>query len=262
MHLDSLEPLRSMDWVVENSLTGESAADLLHLLYHMTRDVSFESIWVEALKSEGDWTVNPVLAALLKKIPIRIRTYGLQLGRADMSFTDMEAVCKLVICRGMSVNMNELLRLATEGKRLCRKIDLGLYDLDTLVQVGFCESTLFDHPFSLTNSVLLLQHLITGVPNLRRLVPRIYTSFNSRSSDWPATCPKEEASKVIRQDISGPWGRIRTLRTFDYHYERRNVHSGEQFSIVLRSHTMLEWRVQGNEHLSSAVISLQAVSRG
>lgn len=67
--------------------------------------------------------------------------------------------------------------------------------------------------------------------------------------DWPLTCPREEATIEDRLDNYAP-GRSKLL----YRYEKKNLHSGEEFTVFLHS-----WRDDfgGVEYPDKVIISLQ-----
>jgi len=66
-----------MGWMGENSLSKESAHDLLHLLHHLARDVSFKCV---RLPWGYDCSVDPTVLALLGRPQFRIRAVELCVG--------------------------------------------------------------------------------------------------------------------------------------------------------------------------------------
>lgn len=114
-----------MAWVGENRLGESTACDLLHLLYHLARDVVFESVAVGYLEGEReDWEVNPVVVALLRQPRFRIRAHKLRFthGNDNLSFNTMKAVGELTACRSICYNLERdistLLRMVAEGRGL------------------------------------------------------------------------------------------------------------------------------------------------
>lgn len=129
-------------WLGENQLTKDSAADLLHLLHHLARDVFFQVVWVD-LPTGREWEVNPVVSALLRQPQFHVRADEL-LPENRESRAALEALGKMVDYRRIWANSTEStepvgpkkLRLVTEAAGFACEIYFHGHHLDELVQVG------------------------------------------------------------------------------------------------------------------------------
>lgn len=213
-----------MAWVGENRLNGDSAYDLLHLFHHLARDIVFKRMGVLLLHDvNGDWEVSPAVAVALKQPQFRIRAREMRAIIHRLSFPALESIRDLVDCQVIWVTAKErveALRLVTEAAGI-KKLHLIGMPVDVLVEVGAFGVFLCIH----ISALLPLQHLTTGVPNLRGAVPWV---TSSRNRNWPVTCPRGGATRVGRVTKSGHT----TLR---HHYEKRNLHTGEKFTVIIYS---------------------------
>lgn len=76
-------------------------------------------------------------------------------------------------------------------------------------------------------------------------MPKITTKIHPWH--WPATCPKDEATRVEREKNF-----YRRNHKLTFHYEKWNLHSGERFTVAIHA-TM----GMGREFPTEAVILLQ-----
>jgi hypothetical protein len=227
----NMYPQRGVAWVGDNRLNGDTAAALLHLLHHLAGEVVFERALLEgsmegSMGGVGDWGVNPAVEAVFKRPQFRPRAKALRPHR--VSLATLEAVSALVDYprdQGMYVGAMdgpEQLRLLAEGSALAGEASgFGL---------GFVD---------------VVEHLTTGVPSLRRAVPKITVTISTVDS-WPAACPKGQETSV---EQVGP----ARDRVFHHRYEMRNVHSGQRFTVTLRN----KRTVRGEDWLNQAVVTLQ-----
>jgi len=202
---------------VVNRLTEKTAHGLLHFLRHIkgTRFDWICFVFDTEMDSEEDGRMSPELLKVLSTVHTRKKFLLYTEETHIMDVPTLKIACQLIHYRAFSASIWDLLDdaervfafLAT-ARSVVQVAKFGSDRLRRMTEDGFVDT--------------IVKYFAQTARALGETVPEV--TISCFMEGWPRSCPKRLASPTRRE-------------RYTFHY--KNVHSGEEFELTLKTHKRL-----------------------